>query len=507
LNTRICLISIYENNNSPVRIFSALLRSQGFGVSEVYFKHWVNNRLIRPTAKEMDLLYQVIKNENPDIIAISLRCSAYEQVTGFITQYLRSRYDAFYLWGGLHPTLEPERCLAHADAVIMGEGEIPLLQLVKLFERGERLDSVPNFRTRDSFGGIQNPISILIENLDDLPFRDFTSDGKYYISRDSLVHGDPVRNSPIFDIMFSRGCPFECTYCYNHILKRIFKSAGKYYRIRSVDNSVAEMRAAKIRNPKTKIIRIDDNIFPFNKTWVDEFCEIYPKEIGLPFNCMLQPNVSTRKLLSDLKQAGLQNVTIGIQSTEKVNFDIYGRKVPDSKVMDFAKDAHAEGIHVNYQVMIDNPLSDEREHRDLYSLLKQIPRPFDLYLFSLTHYPRTLMTERLLKEGKISTDQVEGPGTKTFAQYRVSLNWPRPSEETFWIAVFVLMSKNFISKSFIDRLVENRWLKRHPKPIVFFAQAVNLIKMSLIALRMALKGELNLSFIRQWLNLKSLITS
>jgi hypothetical protein len=138
--------------------------------------------------------------------------------------------------------------------------------------------------------------------------------------------------------------------------------------------------------------------------------------------------------------------------------------------------------------------------------LYQLPRPFELYLFSLTVFPKTEIAENLLAKGAITEEDVEGSSTKTHQQLRVSLNFPRQPEDAFWISLLVLLSKRFVSKGVIRALFEVRWLRRHPKPLVLFSQLCNLIKMGKVVIRMLRTGEMTKTQLRRWLNPRSLVT-
>lgn len=503
----ICLVSVYENCNSAVRLLSAVLRRHGHRVTEIYFKHWVNNHFDPPTGREIELLAGAVRDASPDVVAFSVRCSAYEGIAGRLTAELRKTSEAFYLWGGIHPTLSPGRCLRHADGLIMGEGEIPLAMFMERIAAGGSFEDVPNLWTTAGFGGIRNPVAAMVENLDDLPFRDYTGSSKYYIDRNRITGGDPVGKSVFFTIMATRGCPFGCAYCYNSALRRSAPEKKKYFRRRSVDNLLEELVTAKRNNPNIRSIRFDDNIFPFQEEWVDEFCGKYPSKVGLPFECLFQPNVVNRGLFGKLAQAGLRAVTTGIQSTESVNKRLYKRTVGENRILDFARFAREAGLESHFQIMVDNPLSEPDEMRDQYETLRRIPRPYDIYLFSLTHYPGTEMTNKLLSEGVIRPEDVEGPGAKTFRQYRVSLDWPRSPEERFWLALFILVNKRFIPLRFLDRVKNSARLKKRPWPVLMAAHLSNLAKMLFLACRLIIRREMTRELLRQWLSIRSFITS
>jgi len=358
-NTSVVLISVYENCNSAVRILSAILRNRGQKVTEVYFKHWKNNYFEPPSVKEKQRLIDVVRGVTPDIVAFSVRCSAYESVAAHLTSILRKEIEAFYLWGGIHPTLAPERCLRYADGVIRGEGEIPIAILPEAVTGRISLSDVPNLWTGDLYGNVRNPITAFVEDLDEIPFRDSESPDKFYIDGRIMIEGDPIARSAFLSITASRGCPYNCTFCYNNALRKAMPSIGsKYYRVRSPENVVEELARVKKMNPRLRAIRFDDNIFPFRKEWVDRFCKLYPEKVGLPFEVLVQPNVLSDGLLDKLARAGLREVTTGIQSTEMVNRKIYGRNVHLKKIMEFAKAAGDAGLETHYQVLIDNPLAE-----------------------------------------------------------------------------------------------------------------------------------------------------
>ncbi|MBQ7568982.1 hypothetical protein IJT17_09275, partial [bacterium] len=60
---------------------------------------------------------------------------------------------------------------------------------------------------------------------------------------------------------------------------------------------------------------------------------------------------------------------------------------------------------------------------------------------------------------------------------------------------------------FVVWLSKRQWLRRHPKPLLYFAQALNLGKLAYLAIRSLLRGELTLNTIKRWVNWKSLATS
>ncbi len=503
---RIALISIYDLENNAIRIMAAMLRREGYYAAEIYFKDWKNNSFSPPTSVELKNLVKILKKEEIDIAAISLRASAYLKVATQITHLIQEEVGIPVIWGGTHVILCPEESIQVADMICIGEGEIPLLKLAEKFSNGEPIDDIPNIWIRKKDKIIKNPLMDLVQDLDSLPFRDYTSPDKYVIMGRRVYRRDPMIDDPIFQIMTSRGCPFHCAYCYNSTLRKIFKGKGKYYRVRSVDNVIEELKLAKKNFKNLKRIKFDDEVFNFEDTWVTEFMEKYKREIGLPFECFTEPKLVNYERFAKMKEAGLEIVYMGIQNSFRITKELYDRDTPADVIKRAANILHQLKLDARYQVILDDPLSTSEDKAALFELLMDFERPFELYLFSLTVFPNTELAHKLLKMGLITEDQIEGRDTKTFRQLRVDLAYPRDPESTYWAAMLVLLTKNFIPKSFLKKIYKNKYLMEHPKPLVYLAQGANIIKMAFVVARMFFKGELTWTAVRRWLNFNSLIT-
>lgn len=313
-------------------------------------------------------------------------------------------------------------------------------------------------------------------------------------------------HDPIFQIITSRGCPFHCSYCYNSTLRKLYKGKGKYFRVRSVDSVIEELKLAKKNFPNLKRIKFDDEVFNFDPEWLEEFTVKYKKEIGLPFECFTEPKLVTRERFKLMQDAGLSIIYMGIQNSFRITEELYDRCVPEERIKEAADIFHKLGLDARYQVILDDPLSITEDKDRLFKLLMSFPRPFELYLFSLTVFPNTELSRKLLEQGLITEDQIEGRDTKTFRQLRVDLAYPRDPEDKYWAALMVLLTKSFIPKSLLWKFHESESLRKNPAPIVFLAQMSNLVKMAFVASGMLFRGELTWTAVKRWLNLRSLIT-
>ena len=198
---------------------------------------------------------------------------------------------------------------------------------------------------------------------------------------------------------------------------------------------------------------------------------------------------------------------MGLQSGSKKELkEVYGRDTPNQQILNFARLAKDLGIEVVYDLIWDNPLSTRQDKKEMLNMLLQIPRPFKIYMYSLTHFPKTALTSELLDSGKIKPQEVEGRATKSFRQFRLSLWYPRPKEELFWISLSSLTSKTFIPKFLIRFLSRRPYLKRKPAPLKWLAFTCDFLKASGMAIVMLFQGELNPIKLKQYGSLKKLIS-
>ena len=63
---RPAIISLYALENNGTRHVSSALREEGFQVTEVYFKDWVNNNFPWPTEQEVQDLINLLRERQVD---------------------------------------------------------------------------------------------------------------------------------------------------------------------------------------------------------------------------------------------------------------------------------------------------------------------------------------------------------------------------------------------------------------------------------------------------------
>ena len=141
-------------------------------------------------------------------------------------------------------------------------------------------------------------------DLNELPFED----------RGLVYDEDKVlRNMAAKQFLSGRGCPYRCTYCHNHVFNERFKSCGPIVRQKKVDYIIEEINQVKASYPLRRGVFYDDT-FILNKKWLREFCERFPKEVGIEYTCQIRANLIDEEIVSLLKESRCVLVTWSIES-------------------------------------------------------------------------------------------------------------------------------------------------------------------------------------------------
>jgi len=445
---KIALISLGNFRCHAVHLLHTLLERDGFDVRSFLFKA----APFRATPYEVDLLVRLVSEHEPELIGISL-ISTFYKLACTVTGKLRERCNATIAWGGIHPTIRPEDCLKHADVVCVGEGEGAMVELARALRANPKADALPIknlwFSTGD--GMIKNEIRPLLQDLDSLPIPNHLSPDKVFIDANRMLdfhsRADLVET---YDTMTSRGCPFGCDYCANDFLRRLYRDKGSYIRRRSVAHVMGELRLARDRYPNLQEIAFSDDVFTFDDTWLEEFCERYKREIRLPLLCYAHPNMVRDSTMKLLKDGGLKYVIMGIQSgSSRIREEFFGRRSSEQKILNAASILRKYRFRVAYDFISENPYETDDDRRETVKLITKLPRPFQLHLFSLGMFPGTKLTERALREGVIRLEDVECMSEKGYELFGGSLHLGREDKLLVWDVLYFLAKRGVPARTLL----------------------------------------------------------
>ncbi len=314
-NTKI--LFIYPNIGQPMQYhhgiasLSAILEQSGYETSLFI----VDDDSYSP-------LKEKISSFAPRMICFSI-VSNYWELSNSLAKRIKQDFDTLIFAGGMHCSIFPQSYTPESsfDGICRAEGEYALLELADRIESGEDFLTVRNFWFKSNRKIITNDIRPLISNLDDLPFP----------NRDIFPDNPGLGTS----FMFSRGCPFQCTYCSNKAYNELTAGKGKIVRSRSVNKAIEEI-VQTVSNYKPQALRFDDDSFNKNQEWFKEFAAAYSKEKSLPaYRCNTRPELVSESSIQLFKESGCYQLNIGIESGDpKIRQEVLNRHMTDTQIIE-----------------------------------------------------------------------------------------------------------------------------------------------------------------------------
>lgn len=296
--------------------------------------------------------------------------------------------------GGPHPTFFPQVLQKmQLEGICAGDGERAILRILDRIAVGEALNDIPNIST------LEQPTyeKEIVEDMDAVPFAD--RDLVYDAAPDMLDHG-------IRSFLTQKGCPYKCTYCFNHAYNRMFKGEGrKIIRRRSVDNLLEEIKDVVRRYPTARFLRFADDVFVIhNDEWLQEFAERYPKEIGLPFYCLVRCNSLSEDVARLLAKAGCRSISMSVEAGgERVRNEIMKRNMPDSMLQAAFDNARKYGLNAFANTILAVPgtrFEDDMNSFRFARSLKAAAPTFSIF----APFPGTDLTKQAIDLGVLDAD-------------------------------------------------------------------------------------------------------
>ncbi len=322
---------------------------------------------------EREDIHETMARFQPDYLAFSLMTGSHEAELELAAE-LRARYGVPVVVGGPHVTFFPAEIPERsADYVVVGQGEQAMVDIVE----GRARERVLRYDLAD---------------LDSLPFPD----------RELFYRYPEFRDNPMKNVITCRDCPYSCTYCYNHAWKEKYKSQKHFLQKRSVGSVIAEILEIKARYPLRQVIFIDDN-FLLKRAWVEEFCQRYKRDVGLPFLCCFSLNLLDEELLVRLKEAGLVMVNFALESADPVvQKTILNRgHIKNDQIIAAIRLLRRHKIKTRMQNIIGMPVPDPLKDALNTLAFNRKHRVDDSWVSILQPYPNTRLADYCLEHGYI----------------------------------------------------------------------------------------------------------
>jgi len=390
----------------PLRVFAANLKKKGHNVVLVFADATRFHQ-----EESVTLFVEELLSFQPALIGLNVY-SYHQGLARAVTERLHLKSMCPVVWGGPHATSHPDSCLSISDYVCVGEGEDALLDLCLAIKSCRNTTSIHNIWTKKGPEEFKTPIRPLLENLDSLPFPTWSHRHQYIWNDRSFTLLTLNELPPLmeykYDIMTSRGCPYNCAYCYNSSLRSLYKNQKAYVRRRSVAHVIDELKTALSIFPELQFINFWDDCFVQDQGYLETFCEVYKETINLPFYCLSRIEFLNDRTIQLLKHAGLAATQIGIQAASKKVLHRFNRTLPDrQQLRKTGKALNKAGIYTIYDLILNNPYESVHDLAETIMLFLNMPRPFVLNGWSLVFTPGTSLFQKAQKDGYIRLSESE----------------------------------------------------------------------------------------------------
>jgi len=329
-----------------------------------------------------------ITSWHPDLLAVSVNTHMFPYAKKLIA-FLKKRYKVLPIYvGGIHFKLNPDSFAEiEADGVCIGDGDNQFVALVEAIAKKQDFLTLGNFWFKKGREIIKNPITDLVMDLDSLPIPDY-----------SIFSHFKNNQQVVPNFMFSRGCPFNCTYCCNSVLAKQFTPVSKYVRTLSVDRALTIIGYYD-KHYSFDNFEIDDDTFSLNKKWVLEFCQKYQKQFKQRFICNIRVETADREILQALKEAGCEVIWVGVETgNEQLRRQVLGRFMTNDQIITVFDLAHSLNLKTGSFNMLGIPGETKETIRQTIELNVRL-KPDQVQVTFFYPYQKTKLYDQCLRAG------------------------------------------------------------------------------------------------------------
>jgi anaerobic magnesium-protoporphyrin IX monomethyl ester cyclase len=390
-----------------------------------------------------------IKKYKPDIIALSVITSSRKSMLSLLKNIKKENINSLIVFGGYDASFFPEILEKYPiDILCRGEGDDAFVELANSIKEGEDYTRIKNLWVKKNGKIIKNDIRPF-KDVNERPFPDWDIYRKY----------DSYFNDIEFEqIIAGRGCPYRCSYCFNHAYRRMYSYVDKKYcSLRRVDKVIKECLILKNKY-KVKSLVFNDNTFCYNKKWALEFLKQYKEKVNLPFSI----NATAKEIDEDLCKAIAETkkcyvIRIGLETgNEKLRKNILNKDIPNKEFKRATNLLKKYGIRYQLNIMFDIPgetLKNSFETLDFANQIVDKNKTIGISVFK--PFPKLDITEYGIKIKQYNRDLIENDGVIGDTKKSIFQSF-RIDEESRLIINLSRLAQVYIHFPFLRGLIKKR---------------------------------------------------
>jgi len=279
---------------------------------------------------------RIIAESKENVIALAVYSSNVIFVC-LVSKYIKKNYpEKKIVFGGPLTFFKPNWNLflhGFADYLVKGEGELGFLELLKLDldkVSSTELKKVPNLIFKSDKEIMHGP-NIQLEDLDSIPKPDYSNFSRKF----------PLMLSA------SRGCTFRCSFCFQSIAWRKFRS-------KKVETMIGEIK--EYSKLGFKNFDFSDSLLNWDDEWLESFANALIKEnLGITWNGYFRCENLPLERIKLLKKSGLKELTFGVENFDKEALNLFNKKMDADEAQKVLLDCNKEGLDITMNFIYNYP--------------------------------------------------------------------------------------------------------------------------------------------------------
>lgn len=356
-----------EGFNHGIAALSGCLKARGHETGMIN----VNEALYDvPTDDE---IVEQVRVWRPDFVAFSVMTQQYRYALR-LARAIKQAMPAMPIGiGGVHAIMCTEQVKGDRfwDVIGVGECDEVFPELIDRLEAGdESYREVNNFCIRREDGTYQqNPLGPY-PNLDALPTKDYEIfDLEHMLGRKNGWQS----------ILTSRGCPYRCTYCFNHeVTDRYLEDGGhtrrSYLRHYSIPRIMSDLKELRKRHPYIETFIFDDDLFTLNKQYCIDFAKAYADaDLDVPYVLNAHVQSFSEPIAKALSESPCMIVKFGVESGSfELRKKVLERHMSNQAIIDAFDLCRQYGLHTSAFLMFGLPYETREMMEETIDLMARI---------------------------------------------------------------------------------------------------------------------------------------
>ncbi|MEW6067354.1 MAG: radical SAM protein [Nitrospirota bacterium] len=324
---------------------------------------------------------EMLKEKRPDVIGFSIvhanRWGAID-IAKIAKQILP---EVKIVFGGIGTTFLWKHLLEHfgeIDYAVLGEGEYSFLRLIQCIEKEdyEKIDEIKGIAFHRGGRAIKTNDAEVVQDLDHLPMP-----SKYF----EFQH-----------LIFSRGCPANCTFCGSP------KFWGRKVRFHSPEYFVEQMEHLYCKG--INFFYVSDDTFTMRKDYVISICKkIIEKNLRINWFAISRVNYVDEEVIYWMRRAGCIQISYGVESGSGKIREVLNKNIKTDDIKRAFALTTMYGILPRAYFIYGSPGENWKTIRETIDLICEI-KPLSVIFYILDIFPGTALYEDFQQRTKLGDD-------------------------------------------------------------------------------------------------------